>query len=415
MTAAGGQRRNAKDASEDGMKSRQHKPYKTALGGLACLLLSPAALAEPVEIWGWTLDPRADLTVVASPGRSDAGGTEAQPVLANLRAELRFERVLDNGVEIGVRLGGKVQRDHDARSGFSGRIGEGTAVFDGLAPRGAFTGLTLGGPEEDSPPRAQLETAFIYADGGYGEILLGRDVGIARRFFEGSPSVFRQHRIASPALDTSGVSLLLTRNDLTGPAAKISYASPRILGLRLGASYTSRANVSGVDRDPESDVTGIAEPGLENAAEAAFNFSHRFRSAGIRLESYGSYSRADLELGPDQTRSGTIEVWSTGGRIDWKNLKFGSDWLTTDNGAGRYRAWSTGLQAEFFGLDWSAEYGRSRDDLLQIDGESWSFGVSREFVDRFRVSAGVQSNSLNGDPALTDSSIGPVIEMLLNF
>lgn len=385
------------------------------ISSAACLVQTPSASAQSWEVGNWTIESNGELAAAFSPGRSDAGDTEARLALGSLRAELRFERVLENGVEIGVRLGGKAQRDHPGRSGFSGRIGDGSAEFDGLAPRGAFTGLTLGGAAEQTGVRAQLETAFVYVDGGYGQLLLGRDTGIARRFFEGSPSVFKQHRIASPALDTSGVASLLTRNDLTGSATKISYASPRLLGLRVGASYTPRANVSGVDRDPSSDVEGISEPRLDNGAEAAINFSHRFRQSGIRLETYGAYARAGLETGPDQAEMGTVEVWSAGSRIEWENLQFGGDWLTTDNGPGRYRAWSTGAKVEFAGFDWSANYGQSDDELVQIDGESWSFGASRDVFDDFTVSIGVQSQSIKGDTLLSDSSIGPVIEMILNF
>ena len=415
MLTAVGQRVNAKDMFEDRMKKKPSNILRNAIGVVVGAVILPSAAAEPLEIAGWTIEPSSEVALVLSPGRSDAGQTDSENVLGELRGEVRVERVLDNGVEIGVRLGGKVQRDHPARSGFAGRIGDAAAPLGGLAPRGAFTGLTLGGEAEDTNLQAQLETAFIYADGGYGQILLGRDQGIARRFFEGSPSVFRKHRIASPALDTSGISLLLTRNDLTGPAAKISYASPRILGLRLGASYTPRANISGLDRDPDRDVVGVLEPRLESAAEAALNFSHRFRSSGIRLETYGAYGRADLEVGENRSESGTVEVWSAGSKITWENLEFGGDWLTTDNGAGRYRAWSTGLKAELFGFDWSAEYGQSDDNLSGFDGESWSFGVSHRVLETLTVSTGVQSQSLNSDAMLSQTSLGPVLEMILNF
>lgn len=377
--------------------------------------IAGAAAADPIALGAWELEPRLDLTTVFSPGRSDAGATNAEVFTGELRGELRLNRVLDNGVEIGVHLGGRVQRDHPARSGFSGRIGAGITPVEGLAPRGAFTGLTLGGPEEDTGVRAQLETGFVYVDGGYGQLLAGRDVGVARRFHEGSPSIFRLHRITNATLDTSGIATLLTRNDLTGPSAKVSYASPRILGLRFGASYTPRANVSGLDRDPDRDVEGVDEPRLEQGAEAALNFTHRFASTGLRLQAYGAYGRARLETGPLREASGTVEVWSTGGNLEWKGIEFGADWLITDNGGGRYRAWSVGAQAEFVGFDWSAEYGRSRDDLTAIEGRSWSAGLSRQYFEKFTLSAGVQGQSLDSDFISDGDSIGPVIEMTLRY
>lgn len=385
--------------------------------GFAASALSQLSVKaqSPLEFSGWAIEPRASAILAVSPGRDGSQDREAETVTAELGLDLLIERVLDNGAEIGVWLGGRAQRDHSARNGFSGQIGPIDPFRLDFAPRGAFTGLTSGGVPDDQSVRAQLETAFVYIDGGYGQVLFGRDVGIARRFHEGSPSVFSLHTITNARLDTSGIATVLTRNDLTGPSAKLSYASPRLLGLRVGASYTPRANVSGLDRDPDRDVTGIAEPRLEQGLEAALNFSHRFRQTGLRLETYGAYGRAAVEFSPLEAEAGTVEVWSTGGQIEWKNIEFGVDWLTTDNVAGRYTAWSIGAQSRLLDLDWSAEYGRSFDELTGVDGSAWSFGVSYEILKRLTIATGLQGQILQNE-ALTDrSSTGPVIEMTLRY
>jgi len=299
---------------------------------LFAALAPDLAKAEPIELGEWEISPKLEATVAVSPGRSDAGQTEAEFFTDELYGEVRAERVLDNGLKIGTWIGARVQRDHRARPGFSGRIGQGLADTTGPVPRGAFTGLTLGGLGEDRDVRIQLETAFVFIDGGYGELLAGRDLGIARRFHEGSPSVFNLHTISNARLDTSGISTLLTRNDLTGPATKVSYASPRILGLRFGASYTPRANVSGLDRDPDRLVAGISEPRLEDGLEAAFNFNHRFKEAGVRVQAYGAYGRAGVETVIENTAgrldAGTVEVWSTGGVLEWDRFEFGQAGVT---------------------------------------------------------------------------------------
>jgi len=375
--------------------------------------------AEPIALGEWEIVPRFEATAALSPGRGDAGQTEAELFTGELYGELRAERVLDNGLKIGTWIGARVQRDHPARSGFSGRIGEGLADNSQTALRGAFTGLTRGGTPDDRNVRVQLETAFVFIDGGYGELLAGRDLGIARRFHEGSPSVFNVQTISNARLDTSGISTLLTRNDLTGPAAKLSYASPRILGLRLGASYTPRANVSGLDRDPDRLVTGIGEPRLEGGLEAAFNFNHRFKEAGVRVQAYGAYGRAAVETVIQNTAgrldAGTVEVWSTGGRVEWDRFEIGADWLTTDNAGGRYKAGSIGAKTKLFGFDGSVTYGQSDDNLTRTSGEAWSIGVSRVFFERLSLKFGVQGQSLEGDLMLERRSTGPVIEMTLKL
>ncbi|MEO1406466.1 MAG: porin, partial [Pseudomonadota bacterium] len=379
----------------------------------ATILFALPAMAQQGLLADWEVDYRADASLAASPGRSDAGERDSEPVLGDVRAEIRIERVLDNGMEIGGRLGARAQFDHPERQGFSGRIGDG--VGPGVFPRGAFTGLTLGGPLEDDGFEIELETAFVYVDGGYGELLAGRDVGIARRFHEGAPSVFRLHRGVNASLDTSGVATVLTRNDLTGPSAKVSYATPRILGIRVGGSYTPDVNVGGVDRDPERSVGGVAEPRLSQAFELAFNASRRLGEAGVRVDAYGAFGRADVDILPGSIDIGTLQVWSTGGNLEWEGLRFGADWLTTNNGGGRYRAWSLGAGADWLGFEWSGGFGRSRDSLTGVDGETWHFGASRALWERWTVAVGLDQNRLEFVDGTKNSSIGPVIEITLRL
>ncbi|MEL7129552.1 MAG: porin [Pseudomonadota bacterium] len=376
--------------------------------------LSMSAAGQNALFQDWEHAVEADVIFVASPGRSDAGALESEPVLGELAAAFKLERVLDNGAEIGTRLGIKAQADHPARAGFSGRVGPGLSE-DGLSLRGAFTGLTAGGELEDDQFRVSLETAFVYIDGGYGELVAGRDVGIARRFHVGAPTVFRRHRAINPALDTSGIATVLTRNDLTGPSAKVSYATPRLLGLRLGASYTPRANVSGIDRDPDRLVAGIDEPELEDALEAGFSFSRRFRASGVRVQSHGSYGRASVDSQVTGLDRGTVEVWSTGGSLAWKQIEVGADWLTTDNAGGRYRAWSTGVRIERFGFVGSALFGRSFDALTGFDGQTWQIGIAKPLFDRFTVSLGLEEQVLKTSNESNASSLGPVIEITLRL
>jgi len=390
-----------------------------ALGIVFALL--PTGQAQSGAIWqDWETEIRGDAVIVLAPGRDNAGEVASEIFLADLRAEIRFERVLENGAEIGARVGGRVQLDHPQRSGFSGLLGAEDTTISGLTPRGAFTGLTLGGAAEETGVRAAFETAFAYIDGGYGELLVGRDIGVARRFHEGAESVLRRHTVVNPTLDTSGIASILTRSDLSGPAAKVSYTTPRILGLRLGASYAPRATTRGLDRDPGRSIAGVDEPRLENIVEAGFNLTRRLRGSGVRVSGYGAFARADLETGPLRVDNGTVEVWSTGGRVERDGLSFGADWLTTDNGGGqfgtgRYRAWSVSAAAEKWGFDWSATYGRSDDDLLFSDGRGGSIAASKQFYETIRVGIGLQTQLLQSSTGGSTRSTGPVIEMSLSF
>ncbi len=387
----------------------------TGLLGLGLCAFVGDGAAQTGGLWqDWVFEGQGEAVIVLSPGRDDAVAAEAEIFLTDLRAAVRAERVLENGAELGVRIGGRVQLDHSRRSGFSGQLGAGDVAVGTLAARGAFTGLTAGGVEEDSGVRAALETAYVYIDGGYGELLVGRDIGVARRFHEGAESVFRRHGVINAALDTSGIASVLTRNDLSGPAAKVSYASPRLLGIKLGVSYAPRANTRGLDRDPRRDVTGVDEPELEHIVEAGFNATRRFRGSGVRASFYGAFARANLETERLQA-AGTVEVWSVGGRIEKNWLSFGADWLTTDNGAGRYRAWSVSAGAEKWGFDWSTSYGRSDDNLVGFVGRSGSIGVSKRYYGSIRIGIGVQTQILSRPTGPSERSTGPVMEMSLRY
>ncbi|MEL6257641.1 MAG: porin [Pseudomonadota bacterium] len=365
----------------------------------------PTAIAQNFSD---TLETDADVqsVFVFSPGRDDAGDIEAERALYELGASLSVDGVLDNGAEVGLRIVGRVQRDHPARSGFSGNLGITTADV----ARGAFSGLTASVSQEDASVRAQLEAAYIYIDGGYGELLAGRDLGVSARFFEGAPNVFSHARVDTPYLDSTGIVTSRTLNDLTGPSFKVSYAAPRLLGVRLGVSVTPEVEARGLDRDPERNVGGVESIDLGPAWEAAISVSRPLPGRGPRLRAYGAVSGGQVENRRDVT------TWSLGGNLEWTRFSLGGSWLTSNNGGGgRYTAWTGGVGYEVLGLDWSATYSESRDDLAGLRGDGWSFGARRKFADFFEIAAGLQEQGLRRANDRRTSSLGPVIEISLGF
>ena len=169
--------------------------------------LSGQALAQ--DDWDvWETESGAEVAVAAS-GAKDA------PVTWAAAWNLSSNRVLDNGLEIGAVGRFELQHDHPRRAGFSGVMGS-----DAGLGQGAFSGLASGPGDDHVGTRAQLEQAYIYAEGGYGELRLGRDEGVATRFYEGAPSIFLKASTANPVLDPTGRAYVRTDHDLTGPALK---------------------------------------------------------------------------------------------------------------------------------------------------------------------------------------------------
>ena len=375
--------------------------------------LAGQAIAQ--EDWEvWETEAGADVAVAAS-------SAEDAPVTWAAAFNLSTNRILDNGLEIGAVGRLELQHDNPHRAGFSGVSGG-----DFGLGQGAFSGLAAGTGYEQIGTRGQLEQAYVYAEGGYGEVRLGRDKGVAARFYEGAPSIFLKASTANPVLDPTGRAYIRTDNDLTGPALKVSYASPRILGVRAGVSYTPTADVRGLDRDPERQVAGNPQISVDSAAEAAINVSRRLRESGVRVRGALAYSRADVSSSLRPDIYGTVETWSAGASAEFETITLGASLLGSNNGldsgSGDYSAWMIGATKQAFSMVFGADYGEATDDLTGLTSESWSLGAAKELTDSLRVKVGYRSQTSRvrrvlplGVPQKEDSADGIVLEITLSL
>ena len=160
-----------------------------------CFLVCAPALAQYDDWSIWESELETGLGLVLAP---DAD----QSALFRLYASGSVDRVFDNGLEAGVAGRVEIQRDHTGRAGFTGvPLGfEG----NGSMQVGAFSGLATGVPQNHANTRIQLEEAYLYFEGGYGQLRIGRDEGIAGRFQRDVPSVFRAARLGDAQLDPTG-------------------------------------------------------------------------------------------------------------------------------------------------------------------------------------------------------------------
>ncbi|MEQ8320531.1 MAG: porin [Rhodospirillales bacterium] len=376
---------------------------------------SPAIAQEDWDVWE---------TKSEAEGAIAASTSEGAPVALLGAFGISTNRVLDSGLEIGAVGRFEVQHDNPARAGFSG-IPEGFGGVTGGWQSG-FSGLAATSQREHVGTRGQLEVAYVYAEGGYGEVRLGRDKGVAVRFHEGAPSVFLKAGTANPVLDPTGQAYIRSDHDLTGPALKASYESPRILGVRAGVSFTPTADVRGVDRDPARRVAGSPQLSIESAAEASLNLSRRLRESGVRLQAALAYSRADVSAAVTPDIYGTIETWSAGASAEFDTITVGASVLGSnngvENGSADYSAWTIGVTKQAFSFDFGLDYGEATDDLTGLESESWSLGVAKEIREGVRVAAGYRDQTarqrrvgLVSVPMERDSAEGVVLEITLSL
>lgn len=372
-----------------------------------CLLLALPSLAQggaPLET-----EFETEAVIVLTPLSDSDSGPGIETVLGELSLTGQSEKVLENGLRLRARGALRLQRDHPTRPGGTGGFGA-----NPLASSGVFSGLSDAAPIETSDLRARLETAYLQVDGGYGEVRIGKDRGVAARFHEGARSVLSHARLDSSLLDPTGLSGVRTRHDLTGPSAKISYASPRLIGIRAGASFTPSADADGLDRRPAASASAIS-PETENAIEFALNASRRFRESGWRVDIGLGWSNADVTSTALTPEYGTVESWSAGTRIETGAWTLGTSWLSSDNGLsdGDYSAWSAGLHRDAYNTEFAIEYGESEGDAAALESTGWRVGAARAFGDSTRLSIAYLRDEFES-PLRNWRSQGVVVEITLS-
>lgn len=371
--------------------------------------LLPFQVASAQSSAPWETELEFETVIVATPVSEQDDRIDVEPVLAELSLSGLSEKVLDNGVRLRARGALRLQVDHPSRPGGVGGFG----TEEG-APVGAFSGISDAFPIDSSDIRGRLETAYFQVDGGYGEVRIGKDQGVSARFFEGARSVFSHARLDSALLDPSGLSAVRTRHDLTGPSAKISYATPRLLGLRGGMSFTPEANADGLDRRPQAGTGGVA-PKTENAVELALNGTRGLRESGWRFDLGLAWSTADVSNAGLPAAYDRVETWSAGTRIEKDDWTIGASWLGSDNGLpqSNYTAWSAGLHRDAFDTEFSLEYGQSEDDGAGLDAESLRFGAARAVGPATQIAVGVFKDRTEQFTYASESS-GVVVEITLS-
>lgn len=363
------------------------KRRAAVLGSIAACGAATAAHAQEVQ---WTLSSETSVVgaaihgAEATTGRRDSG-------MAEVAIGVRREDVLDNGWVVTVRAEGRAQADAASRAAFAGRLHacDANCSLPVDAPLAASTRLVVGAGEAAADSVAAIEQLSIGLSGPWGEVILGRDVGVAARLDARPPKVARTVAATSPAIDPSGLVIVRARNDVTGPSAKITALSPRWLGLRLGTSVTPEPRARGVDFDPAFTGGRVSAPRLENVWEAGASFSRRFSTPDLRLRVGVTYTAAGLE----QTAAGAADYEAVGAGVEAERGSWhgGVRWLSSNNArasGGRYAAVETGVVWSGDAWKFGFEAGHAEDDLLRIEGESWSVSVARRLANEVWMTMG---------------------------
>lgn len=352
---------------------------------LAAIALGAAAPAFAQAADGeWAV--KSEVVVVGGVIEADKAVAPAgEGVLGSVLVEFSRSDTFENGLTLAWLGAARLDRDAPSRPAFAGAFGAcpatmaGCPSVGGLSPVAPSTGIAVGGRQLDEGGVAALEAASVSLSGPWGEGIVGWDAGAAARLDARAPMVMRRASAFSPGLDPTGLGVVRARNDATGVSAKLSYLSPRWLGLRVGASYTPRANQKSADFDPDFDSQGLVSAQLEDVWEGAVSFARQFAEQDLRVRAAVTYSAATS--GSDLAVFGDYEALGAGLELEHDGWTGGLRWLSSNNawasGDGDYEAYEAGLVREVDGWRFGVEAGWAEDQLLNLQGASWLVGVSR--------------------------------------
>lgn len=288
-----------------------------------------AFAADPVEF-----EVKGEVSAVA--GVVDREGDGKADLTGDVNALITAQgsTLLDNGLEIGAVVGARLDADQPRQ------------IFGG----GRFSSLLIGGPRGIAPltSDAYLQSAYAYAKGSFGEVIVGRDQGAARALAVTSPTIFRAINVNDWQTDLTGLNDVHTVNDFTGYSTKVTYMPPANLlggvlgGFQFGVSYSPALRTCG-DRlcAPESgfiitpDGTMLTDTARwDDAFEAALYYQKGIGIGSDRLflGVGASYVTADEDVITASLAYDDYKAYSVGLNLAYRGITLGGSVKTTNAG-----------------------------------------------------------------------------------
>ena len=238
-------------------------------------------------------------------------------------AEIHFEGsvVLDNGLEVGVHVEGKLEED--------------SASGDGDF----------------------IEEKFAFVEGVFGRVEFGDQDGVADQMALVAPTLFRGNTVNDAELDATGFvgglgglnhinTVTTINNGLDDFSTKITYFTPRIVGLQAGVSFTPDHEQGG------SNFDGRIEDLYDQAVEVGVSYFNTFAN-DISLGVSAAYLTAD-----EGSTTLDPQSWSAGVNVAFNGFTVGGSYkesedlpltllgVTTPGLDNDYTAWDVGVKYE---------------------------------------------------------------------
>ncbi len=296
------------------------KAMLSVFAASAAALTTHAYAQAPIEI-----DVEGSASVVAGVSDGEEG--------ADADAEIRFSgyRVFRSGLEVGAVVETRLDGQQPAQ------------LYGG----GRYTSLLIGGPRGVGPltSDAYVQGAYAYARGAFGQLIVGRDHGVARTLSVTAPTIFNAINVNDWRTDLSGLNDVHTVNDFSGNATKITYLPPAnflggvLGGLQMGVSYSPTLRSCGDDLCAPEQGFLVAPDGRlltessnwEDVVEAALYYQKSL-SGDLRVGVGASYVTAEEDARSLSPIFEDYEAYSLGVNLAFRGITLGGSVKSTNAG-----------------------------------------------------------------------------------
>ena len=243
-------------------------------------------------------------------------------------------------------------------------VGQAEVEFDIFVPRVSRVGVA---GKIDKHERGEV---YGYVDGPYGLLKVGAGEDVAETLHYTAPAV-GVNGVDDPNFYplTRASARLQTVEALTGVKNKISYITPRLFGLKVGASYTPRAGT------PRGRVASVSVNFLESFSIKTVGTVHMGFSA--------SFMGGHAYVGKNPV------VWKLGANVAWQGVVLGGAYYEEEN-VSTQKVWTLGITTDVGPWTVGTAYRESRraaakNSVWQIGAvyhwtRNWQWGVYTQFA-----------------------------------
>jgi len=255
----------------------------------------------------------------------------------------------------------------------------------------------------------QIDEVYIQFDGGFGRIQFGQNDGAMYQHHIAAPNAFVGHGVNQPDVHmdpfaaNGSPNLINTYGNFSDDNTKITYFTPNMNGLQIGASFTP---------NPCKNDTGYSQCSTEAFGRNYAEISGTFRTdiGNVELGFSAGYGIGDNGSAPQDPSE-----WTVGAELRTAGLRIGGSYKDGDTmGLTSMDAsvWDAGIAYAMGPWEASLQYGEGRADIregggpeyIELSGNSWAGGVTYMYGPGMQLGVGVQT--LDGNFELGVTGVG---------